>query len=104
MSNESYSEENIPNQGQTIIIRQKSSNRNGIGIAGFILSVISLFIGWVPIVGWLVWGLGAVFSFIGMFIRPRTLAIIGFIISFIELFILLFVLGTLISLGTAMSE
>lgn len=56
---------------------------NHIAIAGFILSLISVFIGWIPLFGWLIWILGSVFSFIGLFGRPRGLAIAGVIISLV---------------------
>ncbi len=78
---------------QTIIIEHKS---NGLGTAGFVFALIALFIGWIPLFGWLLWALGALFSFIGLFKAPRGLAIAGFIISFIDFFLLLF-LGTAIT-------
>lgn len=53
------------------------------GTAGFVLSLVSVFIGWVPFVGWLIWILGSVFSFIGLFRQPRGLAIAGVIISLV---------------------
>lgn len=56
---------------------------NGLGTAGFILAVLSVFIGWIPLIGWLVWILGAIFSFIGLFHQPRGLAIAGVIISLV---------------------
>ena len=56
---------------------------NGIGTAGFVLAIVSVFIGWVPLLGWLIWILGAVFSFIGLFRQPRGLAIAGVIISLV---------------------
>lgn len=48
---------------------------NGLGVAGFVLSIL----------GWITCGLllpfGLLFSFIGLFKRPRGLAIAGFVIS-----------------------
>src|SRR5690625_3698993 len=90
---------NSSNQGQTIIIQQGENSKNGIGVAGFVLALISLFLGWIPLLGWLGWFLGAVFSFIGIFKKPRGLAIVGLIISFIGLIILLTVVGTIATLG-----
>ena len=80
---------------QTIIIQQPSRQSNGTGTAGFILALISLVLSWVPGVGWIVWFLGFLLSFIGMFRTPRGLAIAGFIISIIDLIILLVFVGAL---------
>jgi len=88
-------------QPQTIIVKQNSTN--GIGTAGFILALISLLFGWVPFVGWAVWFLGALFSFIGLFKRPRGLAIAGLIISFIGIILLIFIFAGLAILGGAAS-
>lgn len=82
---------------QTIIIQQPSRQSNGTGTAGFILALISLVLSWMPGVGWIVWFLGFLLSFIGMFKAPRGLAITGFIISIIDLIILLVFVGVLAS-------
>lgn len=66
---------------------------NGIGKAGLILSIIGLFLGWIPALGWLIWFLGALFSFIGLFKSPRGAAVAGFIISFIDIIILAGLIG-----------
>ena len=57
--------------GQTVIINQQVRKTNGIGIAGFILALISLLICWIPILSWVLWVLGAIFSFVGLFKTPR---------------------------------
>lgn len=80
---------------QTIIIQQPSHQSNGAGTAGFILALISLVLSWMPGVGWIVWFLGFLLSFIGMFKTPKGLAIAGFIISIIDLIILLVFVGAL---------
>ncbi len=93
-------------QGQTIIINQQegSKSNNGIGTAGFVLALIAIFmgifIGWIPILNfivWFVWFLGLVFSFIGVFKKPKTLAIIGLVISLIGIILTIFVFSALIS-------
>ncbi|WP_208611150.1 MULTISPECIES: DUF4352 domain-containing protein [Listeria] len=63
--------------------------KNGLGTAGFILALIGLFTGWIPIVGWIVWILGIVFCVIGLFKRPKGLAIAGTIISVVGIIILI---------------
>ncbi len=39
---------------------------NGMAIAGFVLSLSTLFFGWIPFLGWITWLLGLVFSIIGL--------------------------------------
>ena len=80
------------NGQQTIIIQKKT---NGMGTAGFVLALLSFLFSWAPVVNWILWFLGALFSFIGLFKSPRGLAIAGFIISFFNLFIILFLIGLL---------
>lgn len=80
------------NNQTTIIIQQKS---NGVGTAGFVLSLIGLFFFWVPFFGWLIWLLGLILSFVGVFKSPRGLAITGLVISLLD-FVLLIVAGVAI--------
>jgi hypothetical protein len=47
-----------------------------------------------------VWFLGALFSFIGIFKKPRGLAIAGLVISFIGIIILLAFFGAIIGLAS----
>lgn len=75
--------------GQTIIINQQERNTNGIGTSGFVLSLISLVLGWIPFLGWLLWILGLIFSFVGVLKKPKGLAIAGLVISVIGLILLL---------------
>ena len=89
---EVMSEYQQTNGQQTIIIQKKT---NGMGTAGFVLALLSFLFSWAPVVNWILWFLGALFSFIGLFKSPRGLAIAGFIISFINLFIILFLIGLL---------
>lgn len=91
-------------EARTVIIRQEVVNRtNGIGTAGFVLSLIAILIGWIPIVGWIfggiIWLFGLIFSFIGVFKAPRGLAIAGLVISLIDILLLLFVFAGLAGLS-----
>lgn len=89
------------NKNQTIIVRQS----NGIGTAGFILALLSLTLIWIPIINIIIWALGLLFSFIGLFKRPRGLAIAGFIISSIGIIIMIvFFAGALAFLGSVGGE
>ena len=72
---------------------------NSIGLAGFILAILSLFLGWVPFLGWISWLLGAIFSFIGVFKKPKGFAITGLVISFIGVIILILLGVGLAALG-----
>ena len=95
--------EEVKNQEQgkqTIIINQQSPRSNGIGVAGFVPALIALFLGWVPVWGWLLWLLGLIFSFCGIFKTPRGLAVAGLIISLVDLiFLILLSLGILVVLS-----
>lgn len=75
--------------GPTIIIERETPKTNGIGTAGFIMSLIAVFLGWIPVLGWILWLLGLVFSFVGLFKSPRGFAVAGFIISLVGLMFLL---------------
>ncbi|WP_299324794.1 hypothetical protein [uncultured Maribacter sp.] len=97
---ESQQNDSQNNNGQTIIINQ-NSNSNGVGTAGFVLSIVALIIGCIPILGWFVWFLGLVLSFIGVFKKPRTLAMIGLFISLIGIILLLFVFANLALFGAS---
>ena len=70
---------------QTILIREQRHKSNGMGTAGFVLALLSLLLAWVPVLGWILWLLGVVFSFIGLFRSPRGLAIVGITLSLIVL-------------------
>ena len=72
--------------------------RNGIGTTGFIFTLLGLIFCWVPIVNLVFWFLGILFSFIGLFKRPKGLAIVGFILSFISIIVII-ILYTVVGLS-----
>ncbi len=82
--------------GQTIVINQQEKKTNGIGVAGFVLALIALFLGWVPVFGWIIWVLGLILSFVGVFTQPRGMAIAGLVISLIGVILLLTVFGAIL--------
>lgn len=88
-------EENVQRNlgGQTVIIQQNRGN--GVGTAGFVLALLGLFLGWVPVLGWILWVLGLILSGVGMTKKPKGLAIAGLVISLISLAILVFVIGAI---------
>lgn len=88
-------------QGQpnhTVIVQQVGGKSNGVGTAGFVLSLVALFLGSVPFIGWILWLLGIIFSFAGIFKQPRGLAIAGLVISLIGIIVILFISGTVLAL------
>lgn len=70
---------------QTIIVREQRYKSNGLGTAGFITSLLGLLLSWVPVLGWILWLVGALLSLIGVFKSPKGLAITGLILSLITL-------------------
>lgn len=80
---------------QSINVNVVTQESNGIGVAGLVIAILGLFLGWIPILGWIILFLGVLFSFIGVFKAPRGAAIAGLIISFIEIIIIWFFVGEL---------
>ena len=80
---------------QTVIVQQEQRKSNGMGTAGFVLALSGCFFSWIPILGWVIWFLGVLFSAIGVFRTPRGMAIAGLCISFIGLIFLITVAGML---------
>ncbi|HJE87668.1 hypothetical protein [Rikenella microfusus] len=81
---------------QTVIIQQVEKRSNGIGTAGFILALVTLFLGWIPVFGWILWVLGLIFSAVGVTKRPKGLAIAGLVISLIGIVFLLALFGVIL--------
>lgn len=81
---------------QTIIIQTAPEKKsNGVGTAGFVLSLMSILFSWTLIGGAVIWILGLVLSFIGMFRKPRGLAITGFILCLPSLILIIVLFTTL---------
>ena len=75
---------------------QPVSRKNGISTAGLVLSIIGLALCWVPGVNLVLWFLGFLFSFIGVFKRPKGKAIAGLIISAVSIVVIILVYGAII--------
>jgi hypothetical protein len=85
-----------PQSGQQIIINQVQEKKsNGVGTAGFVLALIAIFFSWVPVLGWILWVLGLILSFVGVFKKPKGLAIAGLVISLIGLILIIAVAGVI---------
>lgn len=72
MNNQQNNQENLRHV-QTILVREQRYKSNGLGTAGFITSLLGLLLSWVPVLGWILWLVGALLSLIGVFKSPRGL-------------------------------
>lgn len=88
--------------GQTIIINQVEPKKNGMGTAGFILALLGLVLCWIPVLDWILWLLGLIFSLIGVFRKPKGLAIAGLVISFLGLILLIVLVGAIFTTAALM--
>ncbi len=70
-----------------IIINNTVPQKNGMGTAGFVLSLIGLLFCWVPFLNILLWILGLVFSIIGVTRQPKGLSIAGIVLSAVTLIV-----------------
>lgn len=77
-------EENV--QPQIVVVEKKG---NGMGTAGFVMALLGLIFCWVPILNWILWLLGLIFSVVGMFRPKKGLAIAGLVITFIGVIVLI---------------
>ena len=84
-------------QGPTVIVNQAEKKSNGLGTAGFIMALLAGILFWVPVLNWILWILGLVFSFIGVFKKPRGLAIAGLIISLLWIIVIVVVVGAIMA-------
>ena len=85
----------------TVIVNERKSN--GIGTAGFVFALLGIILSWVPFVDFIIWFLGLLFSFIGLFKAPRGLAITGFILSILGIIIIIAIFGSIAALLSQMS-
>ena len=77
----------------TFVIQQAPTASNAMGTAGFNIALVTIFLFWIPVLGWILWLLGLIFSGIGVTRQPKGLAIAGLVISLIGLILLIVVLG-----------
>lgn len=81
----------------TVYVNSGESKSNGVGTTGFVFSILTIFLGWIPILGWIFWFLGALLSFIGVFKSPKGLSIAGLVISFFGLILILALAGIILA-------
>ncbi|MBW9202217.1 hypothetical protein EVD33_04595 [Bacteroidales bacterium SW292] len=90
---QSSTEQQTGGTHQTVIVNQETRKSNGLGTAGFILALAALILSWAPVLNFIIWFLGLLFSFIGVFKQPRGLAIAGLVVSLIGIIIIVAVVG-----------
>ena len=83
------------------VVNVVGSRSNGLGTAGFVLALLSVLFCWAPFVNLIIWFLGLLFSFIGVFKSPRGLAIAGLVISLIDIIVVIIFFGALLGLASA---
>lgn len=75
-----------------------SPKSNGVGVAGFIISILCAFFSWIPGVNVFLWIVGVVLCCIGMTRQPKGLAVAGFIISLFALLLTILFFGGVVAL------
>ena len=95
MEDNNYNASQERNNKTTVIVNQMEKKSNGLGTAGFVLALCGIFFSWIPGFNWVLWALGFIFSFVGIFRKPKGLAIAGLVISCLDLIILIALIGTL---------
>ncbi len=82
----------------------ENETSNGMATAGFVLALITLFFGWLPVAGWITWLLGLIFSSIGLSRANKIggtgkgLAIAGLVISLIGIILIILLASTILAL------
>ena len=81
--------QNNPVAPQPIYIQQAPAQKssNGLGIAGFVVSLCSAFMVWVPFLNFVLALVGLILSAMGMKKEPKGLATAGLVISIIFLIV-----------------
>ena len=74
-----------------VVSANQTEQKNVIGLVGMIIAIVALVFSMVPVLGWILWFFGELFSVIGLFKKPRTCAVIGFVVSLMGLILTVFV-------------
>ena len=91
--------QNQPPQPAPVYYNQPVKNSNGSAVAGFVLALIGVFISWIPVIGWIIWLLGLIFSCVGLGTAKRKqsglgLSIAGLVLSLLGLIIVIIAIIT----------
>lgn len=71
---------------------------NAAGIVGFIFALLGLLLSWAPGANFVVWIIGFLASLIGLFKKPRGLAITGLLLSLIDVILIVVFASAIASL------
>lgn len=83
---------------------EENRKYSGFAITSFVLGIISFFIGWLPIFGWIIIALAIIFGFISLSrikknnLKGKGLAITGIILGFVSLVFIILVFSFFLSL------
>ncbi|MDR1973915.1 MAG: hypothetical protein LBQ31_04480 [Bacteroidales bacterium] len=80
---------------------EEVKNRNGVGLAGVIVSAIALVLCWVPVLNWILWPSGLILSIIGVCKKPRTLGFVGLGISLSGIILMIILMTAFVGGGLA---
>lgn len=80
------------NTTQEVVVEKQ---KNSMGVAGFVLALLGLIFCWVPVLNWILWALGLIFSIIGVCKKnaKKGLAITGLILSCIGIIVIIILLA-----------
>lgn len=81
-------QQSYPNVNYRSGMRPVANANNGIGTAGFVVSLVACFSGMFLVPAVLLWLVGLILSAVGMNRPPRGLAIAGFVISLVPLLLI----------------
>ena len=81
-----------------VVSANQTEQKNVFGLVGMIVAIVALVFSMGPVLGWILWFFGELFSVIGLFKKPRTCAVIGFILSLMGLVLTLLLGGIIKSL------
>lgn len=81
-----------------VVSANQTEQKNVIGLVGMIVAIVALVFSMIPVLGWILWFFGELFSVIGLFKKPRTCAVIGFVLSLMGLVLTLLLGGIIKSL------
>lgn len=84
---------NSTSHNEKVVIVNKGSSGGGCATAGFVMAILGLLFGWIPVFGWIIWLIGVVLCVIGLFGESWGLSLLGILISFIDFFIISALIG-----------
>ena len=83
---------------QQAYVQQPKEKSNAICRAGFVLALLGLILCWFPIANVILWLLGLIFSFVGVFKEPRGLAVAGLILTLAAILVLVMIWSVMASI------